>query len=226
MNRRRAWPVALSLGLALSAFGTCFRSADVEAYVPLRDTTAHAENYWVLLRKVEDVDRITIVFAKTKFLAEKEAGLILSNVLPFSQWPVEMDDDAKKLKADALKRLKAMLEGKRVGYLRGRLKGEVGDTLRGDLYRSLGEDGWPGGTPAGFLGWGQTFLNALVIQEGLSVYVREDTLVLGPQESSMAWHDKRRAEWLEQAEQFAEKSQAGIWRQRAFALRVRAAARR
>ena len=186
--------------------------------VPFRPMDLQPEHHWVVIRTAADMDKITIALDK------KEFSVVLSNVMPISRWPEDGGEEAKKVKTEALKILPKKLAGEKIWYLRGHLKMDKSDALRGDLIRMWGED-WPGGTPAS-VGWGMTWLNAFVIQEGLSVYLPDETVVLGPLETNLAKHDRGRKDKLQAAERFAEEHKKGIWQNREFALRVRAAARR
>jgi hypothetical protein len=186
--------------------------------VPFRPMELEPEYHWVVIRTAADMDKVTIVLDK------KEFSVILSNVLPISRWPEDGGEEAKKLKTEALKILPKKLAGEKIWYLRGHLKLDKSDALRGDLIRMLPDD-WPGGTPAS-VGWGMTWLNAYFIQEGLSVYLPDETVVLGPPETNLAKHEHGRKDKLQAAERFAEEHKKGIWQNREFALRIRAAARR
>jgi endonuclease YncB( thermonuclease family) len=204
--------LTFSFALAISAI------SPTAVAVPFRPMELQPEHHWVVIRTAADMDKITMVLDK------KEFPVILSNVLPISRWPEDGGEAAKKLKTEALKFLPKKLAGEKIWYLRGYLKMDKDESLRGDLIRMWADD-WPGGTPAS-VGWGMTWLNAFAIQEGLSVYLPDDTIVLGPQETNLAKHEQSRKDKLQAAERFAEEHKKGIWQNREFALRVRAAARR
>jgi endonuclease YncB( thermonuclease family) len=172
---------------------------------------------WMKVEKVEDTDRIQIRLEKG------QASVALANVLPLRRWPKDLNREQRQIREDARAFLRKWMLSRKVFFEPARHRLNWG-SAQGDL--QLRSPEWKFATPAEKTGWGMFHLNALVIQEGYSVYVRDDTVVPGFQGF---WpgndRQKNRQRLLEEAEEYARRNKKGIWKDAGLAARLKAVAK-
>lgn len=165
----------------------------------------------VKIIKAEDADKITV-------LADgSETRIALANTLPLSRWPTDLAKQQQQIKTEAQEFLKKQAkEHIDAFFLPAHLKGKGVNLAVGDVLLRGGES-WQGNSPAETVGWFISHWNLLFIQQGYSVYVEDDEVVVPgfPEDAQ----DKRR-ELFRAAQQFAEQNKNGIWKDRAFAQKL------
>lgn len=172
---------------------------------------ANMKYFEVKMVKADDTDKIVV-------LADgKELSIALANTLSLSQWPADLSQKQRQLRSEALEFLKNQPLKKKLFFMPAETKGKAELVTRGDLL-FLG-DGWKGDSPAERVSWGISHLNLAMIQNGFSVYVSDDSVVVPGFPRSKEAQEKRR-ELFRAAQQFAEQNKKGIWNDREFAQKL------
>ncbi len=162
----------------------------------------------VTISEVKDLDQIE---GFVRSVPMRKVRISLANALPYSQWPENLSEEESKIKQAGLKLMKEMVIRKKESLEPIFFWGiDKGDSLHGDLV-CRGADGayaWNGERPSGKLGWFTIYANAMLIENGYSVYSQE------PKQLNIAVTGLReldRAKLLLAAESYAKEKTNGIW---------------
>jgi endonuclease YncB( thermonuclease family) len=157
--------------------------------------------------KITDVKDLNSIEAYTLSVKKRNVRIVLSSTVPFSKWPEKLTEEEGKIKQAGLQLLKDVLLGKEMVF-----QGiDLGDVLHGDLWfqGSSGSYPWNPERPSGKHGWFTTHVNAMLIESGYTVFVKD------PPRLSFATTGPRlidRELYYASAENYAIARRKGLWK--------------
>jgi hypothetical protein len=161
----------------------------------------------VKIKEVRDLDSID---AEVRSVDKRRVRIVLGGMLPFSRWPEKLTDEERKIKEAGLKLLKDVLLEEEMSFS---LEGlDLGEVLHGDLwlYAQVSKAyPWNGARPSGKDGWFSLNVNAMMLETGHTVAIKDLPNLSFPTTGSRV---RKRDEYFAEAERYAVSRKLGLWR--------------